>query len=247
MSFSLSFAYSRSIFTILLITLGFIRSNHGFTSQVTLRKTEEYRINASLFMKKKNEFVAPKSGDGNILESFFTGGAFDNVEQDAAKVAAKIKSVKDLGWTLPAKRAGQTRPRHRAWGGEREQPVQLKPNYDESNERCVEKWLTLEDFSFKTKSNGAVAATVFVALAGGGKYAERGSCEKIISQWRSSEKGGFDESEFLKTVKSGRFQLFTGWFLFLSINFFFVTSLAFPTNPAAKALESIVGKIQEGL
>ena len=98
---------------------------------------------SQLLASKNDQFNPPKNGDGNILQSVFTGGQFDGVEEDAAKIASRIKSVKDLGWSAPAKRRGKARPRHRAWGGEGEQPIQLKANYDESNERCVEKWLTI--------------------------------------------------------------------------------------------------------
>jgi hypothetical protein len=67
-------------------------------------------------------------------------GAFDGVESETAKVASRIRSVKDLGWTAPEKRAGSARPRHRAFGGEGEEPIQAKANYDETNPNVVEKW-----------------------------------------------------------------------------------------------------------
>ena len=91
----------------------------------------------------------PKNGDGNMLEGMFTGGIFDkdpDTFSSAIKIASKINSVKDLGWTAPAKRSGAIRPRHRAWGGEGEKAIQDKANYDEDNEMCVEKWLTMVCF-----------------------------------------------------------------------------------------------------
>lgn len=76
------------------------------------------------------------------FDDFWTGGAFDDVDEEAAKIASKIRSVQDLGWSKPAKRRGSARPRHRAFGGSEEKAVQDKPNYDESNPLCVEKWLS---------------------------------------------------------------------------------------------------------
>jgi len=79
-----------------------------------------------------------------------------------------------------------------------------------------------------------------VALAGGAKYAEREVCERKIETWRSGADGKFDETAFLKTVREGRTELALGWASFLSLNFFFVTCIAFPTNPGAKFLEKII-------
>lgn len=207
---------------------------------------------------KKNKVIVdltevPKSGSGNILEKVFTGGSFEDDAEatlaEATKIASRIKSVKDLGWSQPPKRRGNTKPRHRAWGGEKELPVQSKPNYDESKENCVEKWLTIEDFCAKTKSSGPAADTAFVALAGGAKYAEREVCEEIITQWRSAggNAGGrgvgqFNDAAFEKSVKGGRTALFTGYGTFLTVTTFFATCILFPTNPASKYFESLIGK-----
>ena len=116
------------------------------------------------YLAKLKELNAQAEED----RSFFTGGALDKMEQQAVKLASspRLKTVKDLGWTQPVKRKGSTRPRHRAWGGEGELPIQLKPNYDESSPLCVEKWLTLEDFYAKVRDDGPAADTVFCALAG---------------------------------------------------------------------------------
>jgi len=214
---------------------------------------------STLFAIKKNKVIVdltkiPKTGSGNILEKVFTGGSFEDDAEgtlaEAAKIASRIKSTKDLGWTQPPKRRGNTKPRHRAWGGEKELPVQSKPNYDEAKENCVEKWLTVEDFCAKTKSSGPAADTTFVALAGGAKYAEREVCEEIITQWRSggSNKGGrgvgqFNEAAFEKSVKAGRTALITGWGTFLTITTFFATCILFPTNPASKYFEGLIGKV----
>ena len=91
-------------------------------------------------------FLSAKGGAATDDEEsgfpVFNGGLLDKKEAEAAQLAAKIKTVKDLGWTQPPKRRGATRPRHRAYGGQDEEPIQFKANYDESNPRCVEKWLT---------------------------------------------------------------------------------------------------------
>uniref|UniRef100_A0A7S4MN62 PSI-J n=1 Tax=Odontella aurita TaxID=265563 RepID=A0A7S4MN62_9STRA len=182
----------------------------------------------------------------NSFESLFTGGAFNDEDEAAVKIATKIRSVKDLGWTGPAKRKGKARPRHRAWGGSSELPVQLKANYDESNPKCVEKWLTQEEFYSIARVDGPAADTVFVALSGGGAFAERDVCEAKLQQWRSGEPKGnsFNESAFLKSVSEGRRDLGLGWVLFLAINGFFVSSIVFPTNPGAKALEGLIANLQ---
>ena len=172
--------------------------------------------------------------------SFFTGGAFDKQEDTAIQIASKLKSVRDLGWTTnPPKRKGSTRPRHRAFGGQSELPVQLKPNYDESNPMCVEKWLTQDEFYRLAKKDGPAADTVFVALAGGAAYAERDSCEKLINNWNEGKT--FNKEAFLASVKKGRTDLATGWTAFLTINVFCVSCIAFPTSPVAKGLEKVLG------
>ena len=226
-------------------------------------------ISTKLNGERPPQFDAPKSGNGNILESIFTGGAFeeepaDEIMSSAASIARSIKSTADLGWTGPPRRKGNARPRHRAWGGEGEQAVQDKANYDEERENCVEKWLTYEDFLAATRaSEGAAADTVFVALAGGAKYAERDVCEAKIAEWtggdvststttsggifgrRSVAKSTIDEQAFIKTVKQGRQDLLTGWASFLGVNTFFASCILFPTNPAAKALEGLVDSVKD--
>jgi len=221
-----------------------------------------------------NNFDPPtKNGSGNILEKTFTGGAFNDdftkeeILSSASAIACKIKSTKDLGWKVdPPKRKVKARPRHRAWGGEGEMAVQDKANYDETKEKCVEKWLTMEDFLANTKSQpGPAADTVFVALAGGAKYAERDVCEEKIAAWTSPASGvaetpvkkagmfgrkaggasTFNEKAFLKSVQDGRRDLLIGWAAFLSINSFFALNIIFPTNPGAKFLESLVDSLKD--
>uniref|UniRef100_A0A7S2ER15 Uncharacterized protein n=1 Tax=Ditylum brightwellii TaxID=49249 RepID=A0A7S2ER15_9STRA len=199
----------------------------------------------TLFIKKNyiDKSQIPKSGEGNIFDTNFSGGYFEKESADveAIKIASKIRSVKDLGWTNPTpKRKGNTRPRHRAWGGEGERPVQLKSNYDESNANCVEKWLSLEDLYANTKSSGSAADAVFVALAGGAKYAERDVCEATIESWKDTN-GKFSDQAFLKSVKKGRSDLATGWASFVGTNLFFVSCILFPNNPASKVLEGVIG------
>lgn len=208
-----------------------------------------------------------KNGSGNLFSTSFTGGLFEEESDEeilagAIAIASKIKSTKDLGWTGPARRRGAARPRPRAWGGEGEMAIQDKANYDEERENCVEKWLTMEDFLTLTKSTpGPAADTVFVALAGGTKYAERDVCEAKIEQWTSStvaasrpKKGmfgrgaaasSFNEAAFVKSVKDGRRDLLLGYGSFFSVNTFFASCIAFPTNPAAKGLESLVDSLKD--
>lgn len=109
-------------------------------------------IASFLLVTVSSAFVAPPSivkasstskvTSLQALDDFFTGGAFDNVDEEAAQLASRIKSVNDLGWTGKPLRRGNARPRHRAFGGSEEKPVQEKPNYDTSNPLCVEKWLS---------------------------------------------------------------------------------------------------------
>lgn len=195
---------------------------------------------------------ALSASSGDAVEEFlqnlpmFTGGAFDGVESEAVKVASRIRSVKDLGWTsAEAKRAGSMRPRHRAFGGEGEDPVQSKPNYDESNPQCVEKWLAQEDFESKFRISGPVADTIFVALAGGGAFAERSVCEEKIAQWQAGGKK-FDEAQFLKTVQAGRRDLAVGWAIFGSAITWAACGILLPTNPTVKLLEGLIAQFQGG-
>ena len=173
----------------------------------------------------------------------FKAGLLANCEEEAADLAnKKIRSVKDLGWTKPAKRAGNMRPRHWAWGGSGEKSVQDKPGYDESSPQCVEKWLSLEDFYAIVKDDTAVADTIFVALAGGGAFIERDVAESVIAKWRPSSgtKGrGFaaiDTAAFKKTVSDGRTKFLAGWGAFSFITGFAVLGIIFPNNPVQLAL-----------
>jgi len=189
-----------------------------------------------------------QSNDASSETSFFTGGAFDKQETEAAAIASKIRSVKDLGWTSNVpRRKGSTRPRHRAFGGSGEKPVQLKPNYDETSEMCVEKWLTQEDFYRLTKSSGPAADTVFVALAKGAAFAERDVCESLISKWQGNgPKKSFDEAAFLQSVKEGRTELAIGWALFAFLAGGSASCIIFPTNPLAKGLEAFINAVLYG-
>jgi hypothetical protein len=172
----------------------------------------------------------------------FKAGLLANLESEAAQLASKkIRSVKDLGWTKPAKRAGNTRPRHWAFGGAKEKPVQEKPNYDESAPNAVEKWLPLDEFYAILKDDTAVADTIFVSLAGGGAFVERDVAEKVIESWRPA--GKFDESAFLKSVQAGRNKFLAGWAVFGGVTGFCVIGIAFPTNPAQMALVDLLDKL----
>lgn len=105
-------------------------------------------------------------GKDDNAPKFFTGGAFDNVDEQAAELASRITSIQALGWNTPPRRRGAARPRHRAYGGQTEKPIQDKPGYDESSPQCVEKWLTQEIFYEKVKDSSPAADAVFCALAG---------------------------------------------------------------------------------
>lgn len=93
----------------------------------------------------------------------------------------------------------------------------------------------------------AAADTVFVALAGGGGYAEREVCEKKLAEWRTSgpRGGAFDEAKFLAAVKQGRTELAIGWASFLGTNGLFLSCIVAPTNPFAKTLEALVDQVKE--
>jgi len=190
------------------------------------------------------------NAENNILETTFTGGwgakPEAEIEAGAIKIASRIRTLKDLGWKKPERRAGNIRPRHRAFGGSGEKPVQLKANYDESKEMCVEKWLTQDEFYTLVKDSSPAADTVYVALAKGASYAERDVCEKLLLAWRPNGKT-FDEARFMASVKSGRTELAAGWALFLSLNGFFASSIVFPTNPLAKGLEQVIAQIQASI
>ena len=205
----------------------------------------------ALFAKKKVKDIDPKIADlksqnTNLFDSTWNGGAFADMDDAAAQLAAtKLKSVKDLGWTGPPLRRGGTRPRHRAYGGTTELPIQNKANYDPSSDNCVEKWLSLDEFYSLVKDDSPAADAVFVALAGGRSCAERDVAEQLLAEWRSGPKGAFDENKFRASVKKGRIDLAVGWAGFAAANAFFASCIAFPTNPAAKALEHALANVQD--
>ena len=145
----------------------------------------------------------------------------------------------------PAKRAGNTRPRHWAWGGAGEKPVQDKPNYDESSPMCVEKWLGLEEFYGIVKDDSAIADTIFVALAGGGAYIERDVAESVIAKWRDGGKS-FDNDAFLKTVKDGQTKFIAGWAGFGFATGTALIGIIFPTNPLQLALVDLLASAGVG-
>lgn len=64
------------------------------------------------------ELARVKREKSNSFDDVFKGGVFseEDLIPDAIQIASKIKSVKDLGWTGPVRRVGNTRPRHRAFG-----------------------------------------------------------------------------------------------------------------------------------
>lgn len=196
------------------------------------------------------EISRVKNEKGGSFDEVFKGGLFVDYDPipDAVKIASKIRTVKDLGWTKPPRRAGSIRPRHRAWGGEGELAIQDKANYDETNPNCVEAWLKIEDFYKYTRSSyGPAADCVYVALAGGKKYAERNVVESKLTIWRSGNRGSFDEEAFRASVKMGQDELKNGWISFLGLNSLFITCIIFPTNPIAAALQGLLEKALDSI
>ena len=195
------------------------------------------------------QLAAAASNNNGGGGEFFKAGLLANVEDEAGRLASKtIRSVADLGWkSKVAKRRGNTRPRHWAFGGAGEKAIQDKPNYDPTNPLCVESWLSLQDFYAIVKDETAVADTIFVALAKGGAYIERDVAEDVIAQWRpttttgrrttkASAVAGFDQGAFVKTVQEGRFDFVKGWAAFVTITGVAVAGIVFPTNPLQLAL-----------
>lgn len=186
------------------------------------------------------------SDNDDFLSSFFTGGIFENekniVDDEASKIASKIKSSQTLGWKTTGnnrRKKGSMRPRHRAFGGEGEKPVQLKPAYDETSSFSPEKWLTQEDMNTYLKCKpGPASDTVFVALAGGAKYAERDVCEKKIEEWSISKK--FNKEAFMKSVQQGRQDLIIGWVLYLTLSGTAAAGIIFPNNPLNLQLVKLI-------
>eukprot|EP00525_Craspedostauros_australis_P001830 CAMPEP_0198117486 /NCGR_PEP_ID=MMETSP1442-20131203/18242_1 /TAXON_ID= /ORGANISM="Craspedostauros australis, Strain CCMP3328" /LENGTH=239 /DNA_ID=CAMNT_0043775543 /DNA_START=94 /DNA_END=813 /DNA_ORIENTATION=- len=179
---------------------------------------------------QRQSFALKASSTEDNADTLFKAGLLANCEDDAAQLAAKkIRSIKDLGWNKPAKRRGNTRPRHWAFGGANEKPVQLKPNYDESASNCVEKWLSLKDFYSIVKDDTPVADTIFVALAGGGAFIEREVAETTIAKWRDGRQ--FDTAAFRTSVTQGRSKFLQGWALFVGATGLAVSGIVFPTNP----------------
>ena len=164
MAMSLGNKVITSVVTCWIISTVCMTSISAFTIHTATPFATKSPISSStsLFAKEKNKVSIdltniPERGSGNLLEKFFTGGAFEDDSAtnlaEAVKIASRIKSAKDLGWTKPPKRRGNTKPRHRAWGGESELSVQDKPNYDETKEKCVEKWLTLVSYILYRRVN----------------------------------------------------------------------------------------------
>ncbi len=227
----------------LLVVLlsGLALSVHGFSAPSTCRLT---LIGTS--SQRSKTALAASSTSGEERKELFKAGLLANVEEEAASLASKkIRSVQDLGWSGPAKRKGNTRPRHWAFGGAGEKAIQNKPNYDPESPMCVEKWLSLQQFYAIIKDDTAVADTIFVALAKGGAYVERDVAEEVISRWRAGSPGGkvrrqraspFDNDAFLKTVQEGRRDFLLGWAAFVTLTGVSVAGIVFPTNPLQLAL-----------
>ena len=51
----------------------------------------------------------------------------------------------------------------------------------------------------------------------------------------------------MASVKKGRTDLAIGWAAITGANAFFASCIAFPTNPAAKALEQAISNLQESM
>jgi hypothetical protein len=174
-------------------------------------------------------------------QELFKAGLLANLETEAAQLAfKKLRTVKDLGWTQPAKRRGRARPRAWAWGGSGEKAVQDKPNYDTDSPLCVEKWVSLAEFYRIVKDDTAVADTIFVALAGGGAFVERDVAEEVLAKWRPAGSRQVDEAAFIKTVQEGRQKFLLGWATFVGITGAAAIGIVFPTNPFQLALVDLI-------
>jgi hypothetical protein len=194
----------------------------------------------------RTKSVALQAKDGQEQpppkQELFKAGLLANVEAEAAQLVArkKVRTVKDLGWKQPlAKRRGNARPRHWAFGGAGEKAVQDKPNYDPTSPMCVESWLSLPDVYTLLQDDTAVADTIFVALAGGGAFVERQVAEEVLQKWwpnTSKNKNSFDEAAFLKSVQQGRQQFLLGWAGFVGFTSFALIGIVAPTNPVQMAL-----------
>jgi len=214
-------------------------SASGFTVR-SPHRNNALKNKAVMLAGKDDKNLASIKDDNDYLASFFTGGIFDKESQgEAIKLASKIKNVKTLGWKSTPLKRGKTRPRHRAFGGEGEKPIQLKPNYDESSQYCAEKWLTQEDMNAYLKcTDGPASDTVYVALAKGAKYAERNVCEATVQSWYAGK--SFDQGAFLKSVEKGRQELIIGWVLYFIISGTAAAGIIFPNNPLNKQLEAFI-------
>lgn len=218
--------FHRGTFLLLTLLVTTAKAFLSPASTLTPLRAPSTSLQASYYEKEKQEL--------------FKAGFLANQEPEAAQLASKkLRSIKDLGWNQPAKRRGNTRPRHWAFGGAGEKAVQDKPNYDPASPLCVEKWVSLPQFYDIVKDDTAVADTIFVALAGGGAFIEREVAEEVIAKWRPNGKQ-LDEAAFLKTVQAGRQKFLFGWAAFLTITGIAATGIVFPTNPVQLALVDLL-------
>lgn len=106
----------KGFFLLLLLSLTSVAAFLNQPTIASIPKTVQFTSRSTL--------LASSTGEDSEL---FKAGLLANSEEDAGVLASKkIRSLKDLGWRGPAKRRGNIRPRHWAFGGANEQPVQSK-------------------------------------------------------------------------------------------------------------------------
>ncbi|GMI03978.1 hypothetical protein TrVE_jg9486 [Triparma verrucosa] len=178
--------------------------------------------------------------------SLFTGGYKAN--PSAVTTLAKSCKPSPATFGFPSKSgiAIGSKPKHRAWGGETEPPIQNKalPNVDM---KTIDPWVTFEEMaecpSFKNADDDLKQA-IFVSLAGGQRYLDRQRCEQSLSKW-TGENGKFDEAGFERALKDGRIDLAQGWAVFLVLTVGFASCIVAPTSPAPKAIEAFIDSLAQ--
>ncbi|GMI01140.1 hypothetical protein TrLO_g3841 [Triparma laevis f. longispina] len=179
--------------------------------------------------------------------SFFTGGYRANANE-ITKQASSMK-IAPTTFGFPAK-SGITigsKPKHRAWGGETEPPVQSKalPNIDMSS---VDPWITFEEMaecSALKNADDDVKQAIFVSLAGGQRYLNRERCEHSLSKWTDGSSNKFSAAGFERALRDGRVDLAQGWAVFLLLTVGFASCIVAPTSPAPRAIEAFIDSLTQ--
>ena len=177
--------------------------------------------------------------------ALFTGG-IRIPTAEVASIASKLpKQATAYGFPSKPGLIFKKSPKHRAWGGETEPPVQAKaiPNVDMTK---VDPWITFEEFlesSALKKVKGVdeeALQAVYCALAGGARYLTRSAAEESLAKWTDSSGKKFSQSGFQSALQAGRVDLAIGWASFLFLTVGFASCIVAPTSPAPQALERLV-------